>query len=231
MDILNTREVETSKLLPEIVIRPQTPDEEYDRISLYLHKLQWYTDNGYKLYLPSHPKFNALAQPGADLSLLDSEDMRMLFAEELYEPSAYAEGLQSVEADLRVLEQAFSVFQTLHSLWGFRLMPRYEIVLTRYGTLCSYDKLNGRIIISTMQRLSTLRIVIHECVHIGIEEDIIQRFRLSHWEKERIVDLICQLLFRHLLPDYTIDERGDSRVDPYVTLKLYTTYLWQFLGM
>jgi hypothetical protein len=33
--------------------------------------------------------------------------------------------------------------------------------------------------------------ILHEIVHIGIEETIVNKYRLSHWEKERLVDLIC----------------------------------------
>ncbi len=36
---------------------------------------------------------------------------------------------------------------------------------------------------------------VHELVHIGIEEIIVQRFKLSHWEKERTVDLVTSKMF------------------------------------
>lgn len=56
-------------------------------------------------------------------------------------------------------------------------------------------------------------------IHMGIEENIVNHFRLSHWEKERVVDLMTKLLFGNLLPDYMLQDKGDKRVDPFVTVE------------
>ncbi|HUW24421.1 MAG TPA: hypothetical protein VMW04_02220 [Patescibacteria group bacterium] len=201
----------------ELVIRPPTADEEYDRVASYLRKLPWYNENGYKLPLPTHPAFQQLAQPGADLAVLDLEETRRLFAQEVYDPTAYEARLRAVEADRFVIEEAYLRFRELNKRWGVKVFPRYEITLTQFGAGGSYDSEKGRVIILTSSRHSPKRIAIHEGVHIGIEDGIVQKYGLSHWEKERTVDKICSIRFGDLLPNYDFQARGDIRIDPYVT--------------
>ena len=134
---------------PELVIRPQTMDEEYDRVRFYLNRLPWYAKHGYKLVLPNHPVFQQLTQDGADLAPLESSTTRELFAKEIYDVDSYADRLREVEADRSIIKQAFPRFQNLSAQWGFKIFPRYEIALTHFGTLGSYDDKLGKIIVST----------------------------------------------------------------------------------
>jgi membrane-associated protease RseP (regulator of RpoE activity) len=53
-------------------------------------------------------------------------------------------------------------------------------------------------------------------VHIGIHENIVKRFRLTHWEKERVVDLICSIKFGDILRGYRIQPRGERNLDAFV---------------
>lgn len=101
------------------------------------------------------------------------------------------------------------------------LQLRYEVLLTLYGPGGSYRSDTGRVIMLTRPDGSFRRpiphgTVIHEIVHIGIQRRLVRRYRLSHWEKERLVDLICARLFRGLLPTYRLQRRGDRRIDAYV---------------
>jgi hypothetical protein len=60
---------------------------------------------------------------------------------------------------------------------------------------------------------------IHEIVHLGIEENIVRKYRLTHEEKERLVDLICEMRFKKLYPENDLQKRGDSRIDEFITLE------------
>ncbi|HTK03416.1 MAG TPA: hypothetical protein VL401_01450 [Alphaproteobacteria bacterium] len=204
----------------ELIIRPQTSDEEYNRVSFYLRKLNWYSENGYKLDLPSHPIFQKLAERErieSDLNRLDLPETREIFQKEVYDINSYSDRLLAVESDRSTVEQAFSRFYELKSLWNFKVFSKYEIALTEFGTLGSYNEKEGKIIISTNQKWQPKKTIIHEGVHIGIEANIVQKYNLSHWEKERVVDLMCKNLFGDLLPEYTLQEKGDPRINPYVT--------------
>jgi len=202
---------------PKLLIRRPTPDEEYERVVFYLQNLFWYEKNGYDLILPQHPLFLRLTHSGANLDILGSEATRKLFAKEVYDANSYADGLEELENDRSVIELAFTKFQNLQQQWGFKVCPKYEIVLTRYGTPGSYDYKLGKIIVSTQSTWSLRQTVIHEAVHIGIEEIVVQPHRLKHWEKERLVDLLCIRIAKRLLPGYTLQPQGDKRIDPFVS--------------
>lgn len=201
---------------PEIVIRPYTADEEYDRVIWHLQELEWLTANGYNVDLPDHPEFVKLTRPGADLSLLESDTMRELFAREVYDPDVYVERQRLIEADCPDIEQAIPVFLQLNERWGFKIYPKYEIVLTRYGTNGSYHPDTGRVVLSIHSPKRPRRTVIHEIAHLGVEKDLIKRFGLTHWEKERVIDHICMQGCGHILTDYEFQDRGDERLDSYI---------------
>lgn len=57
---------------------------------------------------------------------------------------------------------------------------------------------------------------LHEIVHIGIKEAIVKKYKLNHWEKERLVDLICSQYLNEVLPAYKMQQKGDKRIDAFV---------------
>ena len=67
--------------------------------------------------------------------------------------------------------------------------------------------------------------VLHEIVHIGIEESIIQKYALNHWEKERLVDLICQQYLQNFLPNYQLQKNGNKMLDDYFNISDFTISL------
>ncbi len=56
----------------------------------------------------------------------------------------------------------------------------------------------------------------HEMVHIGVEHIIVERFGLTHPEKERLVDRICMVAFPALLPRYRAQPFGPPELDAFV---------------
>jgi len=58
--------------------------------------------------------------------------------------------------------------------------------------------------------------IIHEIVHMGIEKSIIQKYNLSHGLKERIVDTIVYVLFGEFLPEYKVQNMGDTKIDKFL---------------
>jgi len=55
--------------------------------------------------------------------------------------------------------------------------------------------------------------MLHEAVHIGIENTIVSKYGLSHWTKERIVD---QFMIRHFMdvcPDYRMQSNAETDID------------------
>lgn len=54
-----------------------------------------------------------------------------------------------------------------------------------------------------------LRTVVHEMVHLFID-DLIKKYKIGHWQKERIVDLIFSELYPELnkIQPISIDTKG-----------------------
>lgn len=139
-----------------------------------------------------------------------------------YDPAFFAKGLEILESHRPLFEATLPTFQKLNALWGFKTFPVYQLALTKYGPGGNYYEDTGVVVMltradGTFKRVSQTHTPIHEMVHMGIEENIVRQFGLTHWEKERVVDLMTQQLFGHLVPDYELQDRGDSRIDPFVT--------------
>ena len=55
--------------------------------------------------------------------------------------------------------------------------------------------------------------IVHEMVHLGMEESIEQSFELEHGTKERIIDRFVFLFFGEQLPAYQVQPMGDEEMD------------------
>lgn len=202
---------------PELIIRPSSVDEGYNRIVRTIRNLEYYKNNAYKPNLPDHPIFQKFTQPDADISSLYSEETKQIFVNEIYDTDSYRDMTERIENSRPTIEKALKRFLSLKEKWGFETHPSYQIVLTNFGVSGSYNSQEGIIIISTKSKGPPSNIIIHEGIHIGIEENIVDKYDLTHWEKERVVDKICDLQFSDLLQDYWFQPKADRNVDSYIT--------------
>ena len=84
-----------------------------------------------------------------------------------------------------------------------------------------YNPKTGRIFLKTtangqFKRIDPTHTIIHEMVHIGIDKKIVKEYQLTHWEKERVVDLICSLAFGNILNNYSLQSKGEKGLDSFV---------------
>lgn len=201
--------------IPELIIRPPTCQEEFDRVAFYLHNHSWYIFHGYSLALPNHPFVQDLLKTGADLSVLDTEKAKKLFEDQIFDPEHYQTCLESLMNDRLTIQTALSRLQILQVNWGFIIPPKIEVILTAYGRLGSYNSQSGSITASASGEWPPRRIVLHEAVHIGIKAPIVNSFHLTHWEAERLVDLLCLRFFPDLLPGYPPNKNGIEKIDSF----------------
>lgn len=206
--------IETEPKL-EVIIRPQTAEEEFGYLKWVLGQLPWYAENGYTLGLPDSPLLRQPAKPE------ELADKLALFKAEEYKPEYFANGIQALEQNRWRIEAPLPTFLQLHEAWGFKVFPAYDITLTKYGPGGMYHEDTGRVVMlttaqGTFKRGHPSHTPVHEMVHIGIEDGIVKHFGLSHWEKERTVDLIVFNLFGEVLPGYEPQDKGDRKIDPYV---------------
>jgi hypothetical protein len=90
---------------------------------------------------------------------------------------------------------------------SFNLKDQYTIVLTKYGSGGSYNSQTGEVIVNIKDREKDLIMgtILHEIVHIGIEH-LIESYHITHWRKERLVDLIMEKCFPDLKKTQYIKE-------------------------
>lgn len=206
-----------------IIIRPQTRQEAFEYVVYLIKKLSWYKANSYKIDLPQHAIFNSIcANPGAvdeNVQLFEQIQFDRIYDPAILEQDCCALALQKDRA-----ESFVDKLTILHDHWGFKLFSEYHVVITPYGPGGSYHTNTGMVIIALYRVRdrckrpafhTIVHEIVHEIVHIGIEENIVQKYRLSHWEKERLVDLICSKFL--LIPDYVSDARGCVAIDPFIT--------------
>jgi hypothetical protein len=183
--------------------------------------MPFFRQQGYDVALPDHPLFRALAAPEARLGDANEAELRSVFKTEVYRASDFAAGMHALDVPRERLVEVFRAFREFEK-WGFVIFPSYEVLLTLYGPGGSFDAERGSVILFTtrdgrFKRKTGFEVVVHEFVHIGIQKRIVERLGLTHWEKERLVDRICAVRFRTVLPGYVVQGKPEEPLDAFVT--------------
>lgn len=208
-------------VLPKIIFRAQTKEEAFSFILYLSKKLSWFKQNGYTIPLPEHQAFKnlyVLGEATKDEEML----LKTVFYNEVYTFEDFTNGLQVISSIENIMSSVLERLYSLNQNWGFKLMPLYEIIVTLYGPGGNYNPDKGYVIMrvdknGSFGRKPVLESVVHELVHIGIEENIVKKFKLTHWEKERLVDLICFTCFKDIVPNYWMQKIEDTSIDTFVT--------------
>ncbi|NOY35854.1 MAG: hypothetical protein GXP44_02985 [bacterium] len=199
----------------KIIIRAQAVDEEFGYLMWLLGRMAFYNEHGYKIALPEHPFFINISNHPDALKTLDMDEAKQIFQTEIYDLNYFKNGLHTINENINLAKNAIEKMAGWVD-WGFILFPAYEVKLTAYGPGGSYNYTNGNIIMKTTSsgkfKRAPSRTIVHETVHIGVEESIVNKFKLTHTEKEGLVDAICVNYFGDILTDYRIQERGDKNI-------------------
>jgi len=197
-----------------IIYRAETK-EAFNDVYYLIRRLDWYKEKGYNIRLPTNKKFIDIYKNKQFLTQTDVEQMRQIFYDEIYKEHELDDAIQIVSQSRSKVEDALILLAQLKKNWNFEIKPVYNIILTQYGPGGGYDSRTGHITIlidplkikqSYINQIT--KTIIHEIVHIGIENDIIQEYDLTHEEKETLVDLIC-ILYLHL-PKYEIQYKTNE---------------------
>lgn len=203
---------------PKITIRPGTVKEEFGYLKSVLSRLQFYKDNRYTVGLPDNKQ---LLDPQIQK---DSVKMFSIFETSEYDKGYFAEGLKILNAHKDFIESLVQKLLYLKDLWDFKVFSKYTVVLTKYGPGGSYNPDTGKIdLFATKEGKfkggDPVETIVHEIIHIGIEESIVKKFRLTHWEKERLVDLLVKTLFAKELPGHKLQGEAKNKIDGYINLE------------
>lgn len=171
-----------------LIFKENTLDEEANRIWIYINKIKWYEEKGYNIEFPKHKIIRELLKKSRknELNNDDNKNFLDIFKNEIYDKSLYQKSLEKVKKSENKIIKALIKFKYYKEKWDFKIFDTYTVRLTFYGTGGSYGYNTGEVILWTDSNGSFKRdidpshVIIHEMVHIGIEENIVKKYNLSH---------------------------------------------------
>lgn len=203
----------------KIIYRASTVSEEFENVISLARQAPFFKANGYTIAFPQHPDFIALVQNPNTLKNADIPSLQQIFNEHIYSSLDYDQEVVSTAQTSCFVEKAISKLALLKNSWQFKLMDEYQVLVTLYGPGGRYQPEQGLVVTIPQTKLTKniAHSIVHEIVHIGIEKNIVQQYHLTHWEKERLVDLICLFYLHDLMPDYQVQINGDTHIDPFIS--------------
>lgn len=190
-----------------------TSEQEYERIIQFINNREFYKKFGYGISLPEN--FIELYNSEEIISEENYEKYYQEFLKD-YNKEKYQEFYKLLQENIKIIRGDIKDrFLDLNKKWGFKIFNKYKIRLTIYGVGGSYNWSDGFVIVNVKNKnketlKKDLKTIVHELIHIGIEENIVNQFELSHPEKERVVDLILKKHFPEYF--YREQDRGDKRI-------------------
>lgn len=161
-------------------------DTEISRVRNTVRKYRWFQENGYQPRLPQDIKVHL--DNGADIS---DEEIRSAVEAE-YKDQAYSEKAQELTEAWETESDDF--LEKLKTL-GRPLPKAYNIFLSTYGTGGSYGYPDTiQLNLNNASSRGVLYVTFHEIVHLAIQ-DLIEKYNIPHWTKERLVDLTMNAFF------------------------------------
>ena len=150
-------------------------ESEADRIKNTLLSRDFFIEQGYAIYLPN----------GYDLNDDTFDGIYDVAKNEF--PSAEIEKVE------KMLSEKFNEHQQIIKDYATSLKFIYpetiQVCLTQYGVGGSYN-LPNRIIVNVKYNIDHFFNLLHELTHLIIEQDIAQKYKLTHPEKEVLVNWI-----------------------------------------
>ncbi|GGG32823.1 hypothetical protein GCM10011344_37210 [Dokdonia pacifica] len=211
----------------KIEILPVTIQQEATSIWRTINDITFFEKQGYTIHLPDDQQIDSLIMKSKK-GTFGNEDFEIIY--NLLETNIF-DKRHYIHAIKKIREQEQLINSLLHQIeskkknwdWKFNTFKTYKIILTLYGTGGSYNADEGTITLLTtkkgdfMNYQNPANTIIHEITHIGMEYPIVQKHKLSHGNKERIVDTFVYLMFKEDLPNYKIQQMGDQKMDSYLS--------------
>ncbi len=217
-----SRQAENEQIQVLEVVVPGIQDEATS-IWRTINDLEFLESQGYQISLPNHWGIDSLKAKSraGGFGNEDYPQIVEMLENGQYDVKDYEIALDKVNAEKDLIEEIITTIKEKKDGWDweFKVFQPYKAVFTIYGTGGSYDPDLGKVTLFTTRKGDFKRYespaytIIHEIVHMGLEESIVQKYQLSHGDKERLVDRFVYIHFRELLPGYKIQNMGNPRLD------------------
>lgn len=201
-----------------------TVEQETEYIWGLIQDISFFEQYNYTLSLPEGALIDSLLVRAKTNRLPDSDfdQLARFMKDEIYNQEDYQKGYEKIQGQLGLLNQLVTQLYQTERHWIFKKFDQYQINLTLYGPGGSYNPEEGSILMYTTRAgqfkryNDPINTLIHEVIHMGIEESIIQKYQVPHVMKEGIVDRFVWLNFHQELPDYRIQNMGETQLDNYL---------------
>lgn len=188
-----------------------------------INDISFLESQGYQIHLPQHEIIDTLLKKSKEKKFGNNDFAKIyqILESDIYDKSKYTLAWNKVKEQEDLINSLIRRLINTQSSWnwGFKTFATYEVVFTLYGTGGSYDPDRGLVTLFTNQEGKFMKYknpantIMHEIVHMGIEQSLVQELQISHGVKERIVDKITFILFGDQLPNYQIQNMGNPGVD------------------
>lgn len=164
---------------------------ELDRVIESIGNLAWFQQNSYPISLPEGIQESS-----------SKEKIEEAIGKE------YSENVLIYEKEKTSLIERWGKYDKILEenlkKCSLKFYSEYEVFFSAYGTGGSYQLPNLLIVNAKRSwQIGLLRTIIHEIIHLSIEE-YIRQYKIDHWVKERIVDLIFEKFFPELVKKQNI---------------------------
>ncbi|WP_438422629.1 hypothetical protein [Aquimarina macrocephali] len=204
------------------------PNIEQEAMSIWrtINDITFFEKQGYTINLPKHSLIDSLITKSKN-GTFGNKDFAAIYTlveTKVFDKKNYELAIQKVTNQTELINNLIYAIDSSKSEWDwkFNMFDKYRIIFTLYGTGGSYDPDEGIITLLTnkegsfMNYKNPANTIIHEITHMGMEYSIVQKYKLSHGNKERIVDKFVYLMFNDKLPNYRVQSMGNTKIDDYL---------------
>lgn len=206
------------------LINIPTVAEETEYIWRLIQDINFFEKHNYQVNLPKGKLIDTLKSKAKSNELGKGEFNALLkfMSDSIYSTLDYQAGYDKIKDQFELLHEMIQKIDQSGSTWNFSEFDQYHINLTLYGPGGSYNPDDGSLMLFTTSQgkfknyENPANTIIHEIIHIGVEEAIVSKYNVPHAMKERMVDTYVMLTFGRHLPNYQIQDMGDHRIDKYL---------------
>ncbi|MDR2337151.1 MAG: hypothetical protein LBE20_00690 [Deltaproteobacteria bacterium] len=216
-------------------------NQAWNNLCSNICRLEWFKKNN-RLYMERflRSKNNLLINEMIDDICLAKIDNDKQFCDkyferfkiELFDIGEHKKMVEVIESAIPIVQKCYLRFEALNKSWDFKIWREYRIDINCYRAGAGYHAKFGVVDFGycgdNFWKVSVT--LVHEMLHLGIEEIIVQRFKLQQEEKERIVDNLCIYAFNEINEIDNFYKWSDGTISQYQEIAKVCSYMDECIG-